>query len=224
MPNFGRYSVRGSKYVSNIMLQKKESAIYEFQNGIIGPKVWQYLFSKAGISIPVGWFSTIPSTESLERIERSEGEMVIICINKIERIKVNGFFWGNLGVSFNFKQNFSTSTNGLSVNVNQYLQRGFGVENGVYVGNPSGIFLGNVEAQKESLDHDSIPLVGLQIVPEVVHYVLFGKFLNPNHFVRCHCFFKNNVFVGGGDKAIRIVDSGIHPTRIALGSMRRVYV
>ncbi len=223
MPNFARHASatrKGSAHVSNIALQQKENAIEEFQSGVIGPKVWQYLFSQAGISVPFGWFSTVPSSESLKKVERSAEEMTILAVGCVNRFKIDGFFWGNLGISF--KQNFLT--NGFSPN--QYLQKGFGVEDGIYVGNPNGISLGDhPEIQKTSLGPDSfVPFVGLQMIPEAVHRVLFDKFLNPNHVVRCHCVLKNTVLVGGGDKEIRIVQSGIHASRIALGSMRRVFI
>ena len=222
MPNFGRHATKkGSVGVSNIVLQKKEDAIEEFKNGIIGPKTWNYLFLESGFSVPMGWASTVPSMESLKGVERSKGEMVILGINKINKFKIDGFFWGNLGVAFkhDLSDNFSS---------NQYLQRGLGVEDGVYVGNPNGILLGDhLEIQKTSLQPDSfIPFMGLQMIPEAVHYILFDKFLNPNHMVRCHCALnlKKHVLVGGGDKAIRIVESGVPAKKIALGSMRRVYV
>lgn len=222
MPNFGRHATRkGSSGISNIVLQKKEDAIDEFQSGVIGPKVWSYLFLESGFSVPTGWTSLIPSTESLKNIEHAKEEMVILGINKINRFKIDGFFWGNLGVAFkhDLSENFSSG---------QYLQKGLGIEEGVYVGNPNGISLGdNLKTQKTSLGPNSfIPFMGLQMIPEAVHYILFDKFLNPNHMVRCHCALnlKKSVLVGGGDKAIRIIESGVSSKRIALGCMRRVFV
>ena len=213
---------RGSRGVSNALLQQKNNAIAEFNEGVIGLQVWKYLFMCAGVSYPVGWESFFPSSESLRKVGRSKGEMVILSLQKIGSFKLNGLFWGNLGVTF--KTDFSS--NGFSLN--QYLQMGMGIEEGVYIGNPSGVMLGEkAEVQKKAiLDQGDafIPFVGLQIIPEAVHRVLFDRFLNPNHVVRCNCPIKNNVLVGGGDSSIRIVDSGIHYSKVSLGCMKRVFI
>lgn len=223
MPKFTQHATKkGSNGISNVLLQQKEDAMNEFKSGVIGPKVWKYLLVHTGVSLPLGWESFLPSSESLQNVERSEGEMVILSLQKVGRSKLNGFFWGNLGITF--KTDFSS--NGFSLN--QYLQMGMGVEEGVYVGNPSGFMLGEKPTlQKQAvLDKgDSfVPFVGLQVIPEAVHRVLFDRFLNPNHVVRCNCPIKNSVLVGGGDSSIRIVDSGIPSSKIALGCMRRVFV
>ncbi|MFA7201511.1 MAG: hypothetical protein WC099_00680 [Candidatus Paceibacterota bacterium] len=202
------------------VLQLKKKAQLEFKEGIIGPHTWELLFLQAEISIPDNFLSTIPSTESLKNVKRSSEEMVLIGLNKVGSVQINGLFWEKLGVSF---KNDLTSND---FDFNKFLQVGFCVEEGVYIAKPSGVSLGKKPLeQKQDLEEDSfVPFMGLQIIPEAVHKNLFDKFLNRNHMVRCNSVYKNTVLVGGGDHVIRLADTGIHPSRVSLGMAKRVYV
>lgn len=214
-------SKMGSKHVQNAVKKFYDDAVLEFEDGIIGPKVWSFLFAAAGISTGPGWIlKNVPTTDLLKKIPKKEGEIVITTVKSVNNVSVNGLFWGKLEVPF---QN-NLPMNGISWR--RYLQTGFAHERGVFIGNPSGIALGlNHDEQKTCLgENDFIPFLGLQIIPEAVHFLLRGEFLNKNHAVKCHSIIGKHVMVGGGDSSLKIYSEGIHPSRIALGKMRKVFI
>ncbi len=216
-------SKMGSKNVQNAVKKTYEDALREFEDGIIGQDVWSFLFTAAGLPIPPGLVKkTLPHSQDLKGIKRENGEMIITTIGNIKNgISINGLFWGRLGVSF--KNNFSID----GPSWRRYLQTGFAHEVGIFVGNPAGVGKGlDLTIHRGTLlgDDHFVPFSGLQVIPESVHYLLKGEFLNKNHVVLCNDVFRKNVMIGGGDSHLKMYDKGVCPHVVSLGKMRKVFI
>jgi len=204
--------VKSKKQYLEFSMQGAQS---ELNAGIIGMGVWGYILTKAGYSPEQikEYVQHIPETIRLREILCGDYEKVVSTIKATSSIR----FWERLG----FK--FSHNANASGFSWDQFSDKNL-CESGVYVANvhgthPNREFHDQLKSIPEGYE---ITESGVQLTAEFAHAFCLGRFINPNHMVRCiektHEGKEVLLSVGGGEKFIRqlrFYKDGTLPNRLA---------
>jgi len=204
--------------------QKSFSYLHEFDEGIIGPRVWEHLIREVNFSEKdvMVFLKSIPPTEELRNLKK-EGEVVVCIPESIHGCNISVNFWEKFG--FGFIHNSGIAKFSWDEYATQKLCSG-----GIYVGNPRGIAEGKELAEQIHLLPDGYTMAtpGVQMSIDIIHFLMGRGFINIDRTVRCACDTLGVASIGGGNnatKTLRVYKDSYRPNNMAsLSCFKKVLI